>query len=274
MTVNAIYRPAGPYPYMLPSPPASPSDSPPPPGQSGEGSSSSSSSPFGLGTVHRTKPNESKRRPKISLDTSYTSASRPAAENDLPPPEFPVPHPHHFTDSNRDEDYSSYSALSPLHAKDSPRSMTMSIYNRHLPNAARSYEILPSPLRARPPIPISTSHTHLPFAETDAESDAANNENIGQHDIMGGIDQSQPGRSLGVDVERPGIKRKPSTMTMNTILSSLSNKYGPWKNAERARLHSIQKQKMSNGTANFYFPPEEQPWDPKAIKRLSKVGTK
>lgn len=292
MTINATYRPAGPFPYLIPSQPASPphlaqsgSGSGSGPGL-GEGSSSSSSwsSPFGLGTVHQTKTCESKRRPKISLNTSHTSVSEAASENDLASPEFPIPKPHHFTDPDRDGDYSSYSALSPLHAKDSPSLTT--IYNRHLPAAARSFEILPSPLRTRPPIPISTSYTHLPYTEAgpeiDTDGDGATNQRtdwIGQDgtmNVMGG--QSQPGkrRSVERERERPGIKREPtpSTMSITTIPSSLSDRYGPWKQAERARLQSIQKQRMSNGTANFYFPPEEQPWDPKAVKRLSTIGTK
>lgn len=175
-------------------------------------------------------PSTSPERPKIKLTLS-----------------------HHTTTG----DFSSYSALSPVHVHGSSRNThtPRTIYAQLLPAAARSTETLPSPARLRSPIPISTSSTYLPLSTPPPTWGTYRDDTTPEED--------EPAAAGGVG-------RKPSTMS--TLLNGLSGKWGAWKKQERARLQTIHKQRMSNGTANFYFPPEEQDWDPKAIKRLSKIG--
>lgn len=147
-------------------------------------------------------------------------------------------------------DFSSYSALSPVH--DLNRNTPRTIYSQLLPAAANSTDTLPSPARLRSPVFISTSSSHLPLS----------------------IPLDTPPQPASKNPDDAGVNVGRKASTMSGLLDGLSGKWGTWKKAERARMQTIHKQRMSNGTANFYFPPEEQEWDPKAIKRLSRIGQK
>lgn len=257
MTSYEIYQLPGPYPYLYPLPPASSLSQDRDDSSPGPSSSNDYSTKYPI-------PN----RPKIHLNTSHD-------ESPLDPPRFPSP-----TMTGSRGVYSSYSALSPIHAKDSPRTI-YSLLPAAGAAATRSNEDLPSPNRPKGPIPISCSYTHLPLTHQSSGSASPTTESIDNQyiDIIHAHDYNQRGQYLeegGVDQVRvkADINSKASSMTMNGLMSGLSNRWGTWKKAERARLQMINQQRMSNGTANFYYPPEEQEWDPKAVKRLSRTGVK
>lgn len=160
-------------------------------------------------------------------------------------------------------DYTSYSALSPTHTK-TPRTMYRQLA------ACQSTEVLPSPLRRRAHIPISTSFSNLPLQLLSHANITSDPVNDNDNDSL--VPPPPTAKANANGNGKSGLGREPSKLS--TLLSSLSVSKAAWKRAEKARLQTIHKQRMSNGTANFYFPPEEQEWDPKAIKRLSKLGSK
>jgi hypothetical protein len=76
---------------------------------------------------------------------------------------------------------------------------------------------------------------------------------------------------LGENNSEPKPISKSSTIS-RLLASIKGNSSATWRKEQRERIGKVKEKRMSNGTANFYFPPEEQVWDPRAVQRLARVG--